>query len=79
MKVPGFPEGLSGPELMTRMREQSIRFGTDVRTETIAKVDLSKRPFTVWVEGTEEDSSAGITCDALIVATCVFLFLRLCI
>ena len=56
---------------MARIREQSIRFGTDVRTETIAKVDLSKRPFTVWIEGTEEDLGAGITCDALIVATYV--------
>lgn len=77
--VPGFPEGLSGPELMTRMREQSTRFGTDIRTETIGKVDLSKRPFTIWIEGTEDQGeSEGITCDALIVATYVFAFCLVC-
>ena len=66
---PGFPKGLSGPELMDQMREQSVKFGTEIRTETISKVDLSKRPFKVWVEGTESDASKAIEADALIVAT----------
>jgi thioredoxin reductase (NADPH) len=42
---PGFPEGISGPDLCERFRAQSVRFGTVVHTETITKVDLSRRPF----------------------------------
>src|SRR5262245_26641598 len=42
---PGFPEGISGPELCDRFRAQSARFGTVIHTETITKVDLSRRPF----------------------------------
>src|SRR5215211_6549028 len=42
---PGFPEGVSGPELMVQMREQSIRFGTRVVTEDIVDIDLNQRPF----------------------------------
>src|SRR5438477_1543074 len=42
---PGFPEGVQGPDLMLKMREQATRFGTRVVTEDIASVDLSRRPF----------------------------------
>src|SRR5688572_5640885 len=42
---PGFPEGISGPELCDRFRAQSLRFGTVIHTETITKLDLSRRPF----------------------------------
>jgi thioredoxin reductase (NADPH) len=37
---PGFPKGIGGPELMDQMRAQSERFGTQIITETIARVDL---------------------------------------
>jgi thioredoxin reductase (NADPH) len=47
---PGFPQGISGPELMFRMREQSEHCGTQIRTETVTKVDLSARPFKVYSE-----------------------------
>ena len=40
---------ISGPELCERFRAQSVRFGTRVFTETVTKVDLSRRPFTVIV------------------------------
>jgi thioredoxin reductase (NADPH) len=42
---PGFPEGISGPELCERFRAQSERFGTRIFTETVNRVDLSQRPF----------------------------------
>ncbi|KAJ6554896.1 thioredoxin reductase [Mycena vulgaris] len=64
---PGFPAGIMGPELMDKFREQSVRFGTEVVTETIAKVDLSARPFRYWREGLEDE--APETADVVILAT----------
>jgi thioredoxin reductase (NADPH) len=46
---PGFPLGVMGPELMVNMREQATRFGADIRTEKVTKVDFSARPFGVWI------------------------------
>jgi len=51
---PGFPEGVMGPDLMGRFREQAVRFGTDVRTEKVTKVDFSQRPFGIWVHGSTD-------------------------
>src|SRR5512140_2957358 len=42
---PGFPEGITGPKLMMRSKEQAIRFGARVITEDIVSVDFSRRPF----------------------------------
>jgi thioredoxin reductase (NADPH) len=42
---PGFPEGISGPELCERFRAQSERFGTRIFTETVNEIDLSRGPF----------------------------------
>jgi len=50
---PGFPEGISGPDLCERFRQQSERFGTRIFTETVSKVDLSKRPFRYWTDDRE--------------------------
>lgn len=60
---PGFPGGISGPELMSRMREQSLKCGARIATEDVTAVDLSKRPFTVTTE------SQTVEALALIVAT----------
>lgn len=64
---PGFPEGISGTGLMDNMRAQSVRFGTEIITETISKVDFSKRPFKLWTEWNED--AEPITTDAVIIAT----------
>ncbi|ANZ75307.1 BA75_02129T0 [Komagataella pastoris] len=64
---PGFPEGISGTGLMDKLREQSLRFGTEIITETISKVDLSSRPFKLWTEFNEDE--APITTDAVVIAT----------
>ena len=44
---PGFPEGILGPELMDKMRDQAKRFGAQVKFEAVVDVDLSERPFTL--------------------------------
>jgi len=46
---PWFPHGINGPQLMVNMREQSINFWVRIETKTVDKVDLSKRPFKVFV------------------------------
>ncbi len=46
---PGFAKGITGPELMEVMRHQAERFGTRFISQTVTKVDLSQRPFKVWV------------------------------
>ena len=61
---PGFPEGIDGPELMARMRQQAERLGTDLRAGTVTKVDLSARPFRVEVDGEKE-----LLAETLIVST----------
>ncbi len=45
---PGFPQGVMGPELMVQMREQAARFGTEIVSDRITRVDLSRRPFRLW-------------------------------
>jgi thioredoxin reductase (NADPH) len=57
---PGFPEGIMGPELMNRFREQAERFGAEFITEKISKVDFSVRPFRVWVRDTMYEAESII-------------------
>lgn len=61
---PGFAEAVQGPWLMQQMEEQAKRLGTRFVQDTIASVDLAKRPFTLI-----GDSGDGYTADALIIAT----------
>ncbi|MEQ8998053.1 MAG: thioredoxin-disulfide reductase [Coleofasciculus sp. B1-GNL1-01] len=44
---PGFPEGITGPQLMERMKAQAERWGTECYTEDVTSVDLSRRPFII--------------------------------
>jgi thioredoxin reductase (NADPH) len=44
---PGFPEGITGPKLMDRMKEQAIRWGAELVTEDVTSVDFSQRPFVI--------------------------------
>ncbi len=60
---PGFRHGIMGPDLMAEMRAQAERFGTEMIDKDVERVDLSRRPFRVWVEGEE------IAAKSVIVAT----------
>jgi thioredoxin reductase (NADPH) len=60
---PGFPEGILGPELMERMKKQAERFGTRFEAGEVTRVDLSRRPFQLWIE------DRLLTASAVIVAT----------
>ncbi|KAG0622004.1 hypothetical protein M758_3G065100 [Ceratodon purpureus] len=60
---PGFPEGISGPELMDRMRAQAERWGAELRSEDVEFVDVQNRPFTVRSSDTE------VKCHSIIIAT----------
>ena len=50
---PGFPEGVQGPDLMNKMRDQATHFGARMVDVDIDRVDLSERPFRLWARGVE--------------------------
>ncbi|KAL6963565.1 Thioredoxin reductase 1 [Sarracenia purpurea var. burkii] len=60
---PGFPDGVLGLDLMDRCRNQSLRFGTHIFTETVNRVDFSTRPFKIFSD------SRTVLADSVIVAT----------
>lgn len=61
---PGFPDGILGPELMVRSRQQAERFGTRIVTEDIVAVDLKNRPFVLT-----DSTGQTIEAHAVVVAT----------
>jgi len=61
---PGYPSGVTGPELMTDLRKQAERFGADIRMGMATKTDLSASPYKVTI-----DNEKVIEADALIIAT----------
>jgi thioredoxin reductase (NADPH) len=65
---PGFPEGVMGPDLMTRMREQAARFGAEIRQVRASRVELGERPFAIWV-GDPQASEPTYRANAVIIAT----------
>ncbi|AOP34306.1 thioredoxin-disulfide reductase [Leptospira tipperaryensis] len=60
---PGFPEGIDGTKLTELFREQSVKYGTKIFTQTITKVDFSSRPFKLWSD------DELIEAEAVIIAT----------
>ncbi len=60
---PGFPEGISGPELMNRMKEQAQKFGAKFIAESAIKADLSKKPFEI------KTASETIIANSIIIST----------
>lgn len=61
---PGFPEGISGPELVEQMKEQATRFGADIEHGVVTEIDDSDRPFRI-----ECKDGTTYTADAVIVAS----------
>ncbi len=61
---PGFPEGIDGNEMMGMIRKQAERFGADIRSRIITKVDFSKRPFVC-----EDDRGDLVVADTVIIST----------
>jgi thioredoxin reductase (NADPH) len=57
---PGFPDGIQGPDLMARFREQAERFGSRIVDVDIDRVDFSGRPFRVWARGVEYSGEAVV-------------------
>ncbi|MDR0659632.1 MAG: thioredoxin-disulfide reductase [Prevotellaceae bacterium] len=61
---PGYSNGISGPEMMEDLKNQAMRFGTDIRHGVATQADLSSRPFKVTIDGGKE-----ILAETLIIAT----------
>jgi thioredoxin reductase (NADPH) len=61
---PGYPDGITGPEMMIELQKQAERFGTDVRDGWVTKVDFSGDIHKVWVNETKE-----IHCDTIVIST----------
>lgn len=61
---PGYPEGVQGPEMMEHIRQQALRFGAEIKSKIIAKVDFSKRPFRC-----EDEDGNVIVAETVIICT----------
>ena len=61
---PGYPNGITGPQMMIELQEQAKRFGTDVRDGWITKVDFSGEFHKVWVNNDKQ-----INCETVIIST----------
>ncbi len=67
---PGFPDGVQGPKLMMQMREQALKFGTEIVDTKVTQVDFSLRPFKLWTQAiSSADQIHDVEAEAVIVAT----------
>ena len=57
---PGFPNGITGPDMMDEFRKQAQRFGAECLFKTVDKVDFSERPYKVWADSNEYSAEAII-------------------
>ena len=57
---PGFPNGVTGPELMDLLRKQAQKFGAETHFSNVEKVDFSQKPYKVWASGKEYQSQSVI-------------------
>ncbi len=57
---PGFPNGITGPDMMEEFRKQAQRFGAECLFKTVDKVDFSERPYKVWADSNEYSAEAII-------------------
>ncbi len=57
---PGYPDGVMGPEMMAEFRRQAERFDVEFITDDVTRVDVSERPFRIWIEGDEHRANAVI-------------------
>jgi len=63
---PGFPEGILGPELMQNFRNQALRFGAEIQTVKVSRVDFSSRPYGVWVGDPHTDEPTHLASTVII-------------
>lgn len=61
---PGYPQGVDGPEMMEHLRQQALRFGAEIKSRKITKVDFSKRPFIC-----EDERGEVVKAEAVIIST----------
>ncbi|MBR4149666.1 MAG: thioredoxin-disulfide reductase [Rikenellaceae bacterium] len=57
---PSHPEGIDGNELMSRMRAQAERFGTDIRFGAVTKAELGARPFVITIDGDKQIEAESV-------------------
>jgi len=65
---PGFPKGIMGPQLMTDMRAQAVRFSAEIITAKASRVELGERPFRIWIGDPAADEPTH-TAETIIVST----------
>lgn len=61
---PGYKSGISGPMMMSDLKDQALRFGTEIKKKNVIKIDVSSKPYTIT-----DDSNTMWTTDSIIIST----------